>query len=84
VRLNQCVGLNTRLASAYVHSGLVNHAEPIVGIGDPNEREAASGRDALILSVFPPPKGVRLVGVTLSNFQSQSGGEAAELPFREV
>ena len=38
----------------------------------------------LIRSVFPPPKGVRLVGVTLSNFQSQSGGEAAELPFREV
>ena len=36
----------------------------------------------LIRSVFPPPKGV--VGVTLSNFQSQSGGEAAELPFREV
>ena len=35
----------------------------------------------LIRSVFPPPKGVRLVGVTLSNFQSQSGGEAAELPF---
>ena len=38
----------------------------------------------LIRCVFPPPKGVRLVGVTLSNFQSQSGGEAAELPFREV
>jgi DNA polymerase IV len=38
----------------------------------------------LIRSVFPPPKGVRLVGVTLSNFHSQSGGEAAELPFREV
>jgi DNA polymerase IV len=38
----------------------------------------------LIRSVFPPPKGVRLVGVTLSNFQSQSGGEATELPFREV
>jgi DNA polymerase-4 len=38
----------------------------------------------LIRSVFPPPKGVRLVGVILSNFQSQSGGEAAELPFREV
>jgi DNA polymerase IV len=38
----------------------------------------------LIRSVFPPPKGVRLVGVTLSNFQSQSGSEAAELPFREV
>ena len=37
--------------------------------------------EALIRSVFPPPKGVRLVGVTLSNFQSQSGGEAAELPF---
>jgi DNA polymerase IV len=33
----------------------------------------------LIRSVFP--KGVRLVGVTLSNFQSQSGSEAAELPF---
>ena len=38
----------------------------------------------LIRSVFPPPKGVRLVGVTLSNFRSQSGSEAAELPFREV
>ncbi|MFZ0605393.1 MAG: hypothetical protein WAN05_29250 [Roseiarcus sp.] len=35
----------------------------------------------LIRSVFPPPKGVRLVGVTLSNFQSQSGSEGAELPF---
>lgn len=36
---------------------------------------------SLIRSVFPPPKGIRLVGVTLSNFQAQSGGEAAELPF---
>jgi DNA polymerase IV len=35
----------------------------------------------LIRSVFPPPKGVRLVGVTLSNFRSQAVGEAAELPF---
>jgi DNA polymerase-4 len=34
----------------------------------------------LIRSVFPPPKGIRLVGVTLSNFQSQSGSEAIELP----
>jgi DNA polymerase IV len=34
----------------------------------------------LIRSAFPAPKGVRLVGVTLSNFQSQSGSEAAELP----
>src|SRR6202046_4045645 len=34
----------------------------------------------LIRSVFPPPKGIRLVGVTLSNFQPQSGSEAAELP----
>jgi DNA polymerase IV len=38
----------------------------------------------LIGSVFPPPKGVRLVGVTLSNFQSKSGGGAAELPFGEM
>ena len=38
----------------------------------------------LIRSVFPPPKGVRLVGVTLSNFRSQSAGGAAELPFREI
>jgi len=38
----------------------------------------------LIRSVFPPPKGVRLVGVTLSNFRSQTGSEAAELPFREM
>jgi DNA polymerase-4 len=35
----------------------------------------------LVRSVFPPPKGVRLVGVTLSNFRSQSTSEAAELPF---
>jgi DNA polymerase IV len=34
----------------------------------------------LIRSVFPPPKGIRLVGVTLSNFQSPSVSEAAELP----
>jgi hypothetical protein len=34
----------------------------------------------LIRSVFPPPKGIRLVGVMVSNFQAQSGGEAAELP----
>jgi len=26
----------------------------------------------LIRSVFPPPKGVRLVGVTLSNFASEA------------
>jgi DNA polymerase IV len=38
----------------------------------------------LIRSVFPPPKGVRLVGVTLSNFRSQSDSEAGELPFREM
>jgi DNA polymerase IV len=38
----------------------------------------------LIRSVFPPPKGIRLVGVTLSNFRSQSGSEAAGLPFREM
>jgi DNA polymerase-4 len=42
-----------------------------------NLRELALG---LIRSVFPPPKGVRLVGVTLSNFQTQSGSEAVELP----
>jgi DNA polymerase IV len=35
----------------------------------------------LIRSVLPPPKGVRLVGVTLSNFRSQTASEAAELPF---
>jgi DNA polymerase-4 len=34
----------------------------------------------LIRSAFPPPKGIRLVGVTLSNFQLESGSEAAELP----
>src|SRR6202522_1122959 len=34
----------------------------------------------LLRSVFPPPKGIRLVGVTLSNFQSQATSEAAELP----
>ena len=38
----------------------------------------------LIRSVLPPIKGVRLVGVTLSNFRSQKASEGAELPFREV
>jgi DNA polymerase-4 len=35
----------------------------------------------LVRSVLPPSKGVRLVGVTLSNFRSQTASEAAELPF---
>jgi DNA polymerase-4 len=38
----------------------------------------------LIRSAFPPAKDVRLVGVTLSNFRSQSGSEAAELPCRKM
>ena len=38
----------------------------------------------LIRSVFPPAKGIRLVGVTLSNFQSPNAGGDAELPFREI
>jgi DNA polymerase IV len=38
----------------------------------------------LIRSVFPPPKGVRLVCVTLSNLRSQTASEAAETPFRET
>jgi DNA polymerase-4 len=37
----------------------------------------------LIRSVFPPPKGIRLAGVTISNFRSQNAGEGAKLPFRE-
>ena len=44
-------------------------------------REAAL---ELIRSVLPPIKGVRLVGVTLSNFRPQKASEGAELPFREV
>ena len=38
----------------------------------------------LIRSVFPPPKAIRLVGVTLSNFRSPTAGSEAELPFREI
>jgi DNA polymerase-4 len=38
----------------------------------------------LIRSVFPPPKGVRLVGVTLSNFRSPIDSGEAELPLREM
>jgi DNA polymerase-4 len=34
----------------------------------------------LVRLVFPPPRGVRLVGVTVSNFRTQSGSDAAELP----
>jgi DNA polymerase-4 len=37
----------------------------------------------LMRSVFPPPRGIRLVGVSLSNFGSQTVRETAELPFRE-
>jgi DNA polymerase IV len=35
----------------------------------------------LIRSVFPPPKGIRLVGVMLSNFRTQDGGEGANSRF---
>jgi DNA polymerase-4 len=38
----------------------------------------------LIRSVFPPPKRIRLVGVTLSNFRSPDVGGEAELPFRGI
>ena len=37
----------------------------------------------LIRSIFLPPRGIRLVGVSLSNFGSQAVDEAVELPFRE-
>jgi len=37
----------------------------------------------LIRSVFPPPRGVRLVGVALSNFRSPSASEGDELPLRD-
>jgi DNA polymerase IV len=39
---------------------------------------------SLVRSVFPPPKGFRLVGVTISNFRSEDGGGGVELPFRET
>ena len=38
----------------------------------------------LIRSVFPPPKGVRLVGVTLSNFRSQAASKLLNFLFRET
>ena len=38
----------------------------------------------VIRSVFPPPKGIRLVGVTLSNFRSQIASEGPELPFDQI
>jgi hypothetical protein len=38
----------------------------------------------LIRSVFPPAKGIRLVGVTLSNFRPPTASAEAELPFREI
>ena len=36
---------------------------------------------SLIRSVFPPAKGIRLVGVTLSNFRSPELSAEEELPF---
>jgi DNA polymerase-4 len=38
----------------------------------------------LIRSVFPLSKGIRLVGVTISNFRSQNADGGAQLPFRET
>ena len=38
----------------------------------------------LIRTVFPPQKGIRLVGVTLSNFRLPNTGAETELPFREI
>jgi hypothetical protein len=38
----------------------------------------------LIRTVFPPQKGIRLVGVTLSNFRLPNMSVDAELPFREI
>jgi nucleotidyltransferase/DNA polymerase involved in DNA repair len=38
----------------------------------------------LIRTVLPPQKGIRLVGVTLSNFRLPNTGAEAELPFREI
>jgi DNA polymerase-4 len=38
----------------------------------------------LIRTVFPPQRGIRLVGVTLSNFRLPHMGADAELPFREI
>jgi DNA polymerase IV len=34
----------------------------------------------LIRSVFPLPKGTRLVGVTISNLRSQNAGEGSQPP----
>jgi DNA polymerase-4 len=36
----------------------------------------------LIRSVFPPAKGVRLVGVSLSNFRSPEANSEEQLPLR--
>jgi DNA polymerase-4 len=37
----------------------------------------------LIRSIFPPQRGIRLVGVSLSNFGPRSVGESAELPLHD-
>ncbi len=38
----------------------------------------------LVRSVFPPPKGVRLVGVTLANFRLREPEEGEELPLQPI
>jgi hypothetical protein len=45
---------------------------------------ASPGKDSRSRRPNGQARTSRLVGVTLSNFRSQSGGEAAELPFREM
>jgi hypothetical protein len=37
-----------------------------------------------VRSLFPPAKGIRLVGVTVSNFQQPSAGIGEELPLFEA
>jgi DNA polymerase-4 len=44
------------------------------------EKAASAGCWPYPIGISTAPKGIRLVGVTLSNIQSQSGSEAAELP----
>jgi hypothetical protein len=58
--------------------------QPIDRNADRNEDKLHELALELIRTVFPPQKGIRLVGVALSNFRLPNMAAEAELPFREI
>jgi DNA polymerase IV len=54
---------------------------PVVVMSQGSLRQASVD---LVRLLFPPAKGIRLVGVTVSNFEDASAGIGKELPLFEI